>query len=250
MKLSQNSARDMLVYELGNMFTARLGLEELIPLVISKCREILNAGGVSLLLLDEECDELYFPYVSEDDPEVARRLSGLRIPASSGIAGAALRSGQAEKVDDPQSDPRWYSGVDRKTGITTRSLLVAPLLTDDERLGVIEAVNPRGQEFFTDADLALLEKLALSIAVAVQNARRFREVKASAEQLQARVGVLRRDLARRDRFTEIIGVSAAILEVFRLMEAAAFSPIPVLIEGETGAGKELVARGISRKLPR
>jgi Nif-specific regulatory protein len=250
MKLSQNSARDMLLYELGNMFTARLGLEELIPLVISKCREILNAGGVSLLLLDEERDELYFPYVSEDDPEAARLLSGLRIPAASGLAGAALISGQAEKVDDPQSDPRFYSGVDRKTGITTRSLLVAPLLTGDGRLGVIEAVNPRGQEFFSDADLALLEKLALSIGVAVQNARRFSEVKASAEQLQAQVGALRRDLARSDRFSEIIAVSPAMVEVFRLMEAAAFSTIPVLIEGETGTGKELVARGIHRASPR
>ena len=250
MNISQNSARDMMIYELGNLFTARLGLEELIPLVISKCRELLDAGGVSILLLDEERDELSFPYVSEDDPAAAGRLSGLRIPASSGIAGAALRSGQAEKVDDPQSDPRFYSGVDRKTGITTRSLLVAPLLTDDGRLGVIEAVNPRGQEFFTDADLALLEKLALSIGVAVQNARRFSEVKASAEQLQAQVGALRRDLARSDRFTEIIAVSPAMVEVFRLMEAAAFSTIPVLIEGETGTGKELVARGIHRASPR
>ena len=246
MKLSQNSARDMLVYELGNMFTARLGLEELIPLVISKCREILNAGGVSLLLLDEGRDELYFPYVSEQDPEVAARLSGLRFPAGAGLAGAALRSGQAEKVDDPQSDPRFYSGVDRKTGIITKSLLVAPLLTDDGSLGVIEAVNPQGREFFTDADLALLEKLALSIGVAVQNARRFSEVKASAEQLQAQVGALRRDLARSDRFTEIVAVSPAMVEIFRLMEAAAFSTIPVLIEGETGTGKELVARGIHR----
>jgi transcriptional regulator with GAF, ATPase, and Fis domain len=213
MNISQNSARDMMIYELGNLFTARLGLEELIPLIISKCRELLDAGGVSILLLDEERDELSFPYVSEDDPAAAGRLSGLRIPASSGLAGAALRSGRAKMVDDPQSDPRFYSGVDRKTGITTKSLLVAPLLTGDERLGVIEAVNPRGRPSFTDADLALLEKLALSIAVAVQNARRFREVKASAEQLQARVGVLRRDLARRDRFTEIIGVNAAMLEL-------------------------------------
>ena len=154
-----------------------------------------------------------FPTSRKTIPQPLRRLSGLRIPASSGLAGAALRSGRAEKVDDPQSDPRLYSGVDRKTGITTKSLLVAPLLTGDERLGVIEAVNPRGRPSFTDADLALLEKLALSIAVAVQNARRFREVKASAEQLQARVGVLRRDLARRDRFTEIIGVNAAMLEL-------------------------------------
>src|SRR3984893_12932858 len=250
MNTSDDSAREKMVYELGSMFTARLGLEELIPLVISKCREVLDADGVSVLLLDEERNELYFPYVSEDDPEVARRLSGLRIPAGSGVAGAALRSGQAERVDDPQSDSRFYSEVDRKTGVTTKSLLVAPLLVGDGRLGVIEAVNPRGGRSFTDADLALLEKLALSIGIAIQNARRFGQVKASAEQLRIQLGALRRDLARRDRFTEIIAVSPAMVEVFRLMDSAAVSSIPVLIEGETGTGKELVARAIHRASPR
>ena len=250
MNTSDDSAREKMVYELGSMFTARLRLEELIPLVISKCREVLDTDGVSVLLLDEERNELYFPYVSEDDPEVARRLSGLRIPAGSGVAGAALRSGQAERVDDPQSDSRFYSEVDRKTGVTTKSLLVAPLLVGDGRLGVIEAVNPRGRRSFTDADLALLEKLALSIGIAIQNARRFGEVKASAEQLRIQLGALRRDLARRDRFTEIIAVSPAMVEVFRLMDSAAVSSIPVLIEGETGTGKELVARAIHRASPR
>ena len=243
---NDDSAREALVYELGNMFAARLGLEELIPLVISKCREVLDAGGVSMLLLDAERNELYFPYVSEENPEAAQRLRDLRVPAGSGLAGAALLSGQAEKIDDPQSDPRFYSGADKKTGVTTRSLLVAPLIAEQERLGVIEAVNPHGRASFSDADLGLLKKLAVSIAVAVQNARRFREVRDSAQQLQAQIDVLRRDLLRRDRFTEIIAVSRAMAEVFRLMEAAALSSIPVLIEGETGTGKELVARGIHR----
>jgi transcriptional regulator with PAS, ATPase and Fis domain len=58
--------------------------------------------------------------------------------------------------------------------------------------------------------------------------------------------VLRRDLAHRDRFSGIVGNSAAMNGVFRLMESAAASPIAVLIEGETGTGKELVARGIHR----
>jgi transcriptional regulator with PAS, ATPase and Fis domain len=119
-------------------------------------------------------------------------------------------------------------------------------LIGNARLGVIEAVNRHGGGPFTDADLALLEKLALSIGIAIQNARRFGEVKASAEHLQVQIGALRRDLARHDRFAEIIAVSPAMVEVFRLMEGAAFSSIPVLIEGETGTGKELVARGIHR----
>jgi transcriptional regulator with GAF, ATPase, and Fis domain len=246
MKITGDRAREELIYELGNLFAAHLGLEELIPLVISKCREVLNTNGVSVLLLDQERNELYFPYVSEDDPEVARRLTGLRFPADSGIAGAALRNRRAEKIDDVQADARFYSAVDRKTGVATKSLLVAPLLIADGCLGVIEAINPQGERSFTDADLALLEKLALSIGVAVQNARRFSELKNSADQLEAQVAVLRRDLVRRDRFTGIIGTSPAMVEVFRSMEAAASSSIPVLIEGETGTGKELVARGIHR----
>src|SRR5581483_2201124 len=250
MDTSTDIARNQLIYELGNAFTSHLGLEELIPLVITKCREVLNADGVSILLLDEARNELYFPYVSEDDPAVAARLRGLRFPADRGVAGAVLASGRAEKVDDPQSDPRFYSGVDRKTGVTTRSLLAAPLFAGQTRLGVIEAVNHRDGTPFGSSDLSLLEKLAESVAVAIHNARRFGEVKESAEQLRVQVGALRRDLARRDRFNEIVTASPSMLEVFRLMESAAFSSIPVLLEGETGTGKELVARAIHRASPR
>src|SRR6202162_3242017 len=163
MNLSSDSTRDRMISELGNRFTAHLGLEELLPLVVSKCREVLDAGGVSVLLLDEERNELYFPYVSEEDPEVARRLVGVRIPADAGLAGTVLRTGRAERVDAAQSDCRFYSGVDRETGITTRSLLAAPLLNGTASLGVIEAVNPRGRDAFNNTDLALLEGLALSI---------------------------------------------------------------------------------------
>ena len=74
----------------------------------------------------------------------------------------------------------------------------------------------------------------------------FETVKASEERLRVQVGALRRDLARLDRFTEIVSISPAMRDVFRLMESAAASPITVLIEGETGTGKELVARGIHR----
>jgi transcriptional regulator with PAS, ATPase and Fis domain len=67
-----------------------------------------------------------------------------------------------------------------------------------------------------------------------------------ADGLRAQVGVLRRDLARRDGFVDLVGTGTVMNEVFRLMESAAASPIAVLIEGETGTGKELVARGIHR----
>jgi Nif-specific regulatory protein len=239
-----DTARLRLLYDLGRTFAAHIELEDLLPLVTSKCREALDAEGVSVLLLDPEKDELYFPYVAEEKPEVASRLVGLRFPADRGIAGAALQSGRSIRVDDAQSDFRFYGGVDRHTGATTRALLAVPLISPQGKIGVLQAVNRRGGGTFSEADLAFLEALAASVAVAIENARLYSQVKESEERLRTQVGALRRDLAQRDRFREIIGTSAAMTEVFRLMESAAASPIAVALEGETGTGKELVARGI------
>ena len=241
-----NAARVRLLYELGCAFAARLELDELLPLVVTKCREALEAEGVAVLLLDAERDELYFPYVAEEDREVAARLAALRFPADRGVAGVVVRSGRPLRVDDVTADPRFYGEVDRSTGLITRALIAAPLIAPEATIGVIEVVNRRGGGAFTDDDLAFLETLAGSVAVAMENARLYARVKASEEKLRVQVGALRRDLARRDRFTEMIGTGAAMAEVFRLMESAAASPITVLVEGETGTGKELVARGIHR----
>ena len=239
------------VYELGTAFVERLELDDLIPFVLARCREVLNAEGVAVLFIDQERNELYFPYVSEDDPEVAKRLTGLRFPAERGIAGAVLRSGRAEKVDDVGSDPRFFSGVDRKTGMATGSiiaapLIAAPLITAEGSLGVLEAVNRRGGGPFSESDLALFEALAASVAVAIRNARRFGQMKESEQRLRVQVGSLRRELASHDRFGELIATSHAMADVLRLMESAAASSIAVLIEGETGTGKELVAHAIHR----
>ena len=81
MTVPGGEARLRLLYELGCAFAARLELDDLLPLVVAKCREALVAEGTAVLLLDPERNELYFPYVAEEDPEVAERLVALRFPA-------------------------------------------------------------------------------------------------------------------------------------------------------------------------
>src|SRR5207253_10049023 len=157
-----------------------------------------------------------------------------------GLAGTVVRTGKPLRVDDAATDSRFYGEIDRSSGLVTRSLIAAPLVAREGTIGAIEVVNPRSGAAFTDEDLQFLETLAASIAVAIENARLYAHIKASEEKLRVQVGVLRRDLARRDRFTEMVGSGAAMAEVFRLMESAAASPITVMIEGETGTGKELV----------
>ena len=246
MSAPDDSHRFALIYELANAFAQRLDLDELIPFALQSCRELVGAEGVSILLLDADSNELYFPYVAEGDPEAARRLAKVRIPADHGVAGAVLQSGQAELIADARADERFYSAVDSKTGTSTGSLLAAPLITGEARLGVIEAVRRIGAPQFTAAELALLKLLAGSVAVALENANRFKQVKESENRLRVEVGALRRELARNDRFAEIIAVSPAMTDVFRRAEAAAASIKSLLIQGETGTGKELVARAVHR----
>ena len=240
------AARFRLLYDLGCAFAARLELDALVALVIEECRRVLDAEGAAVLLLDPERRELYFPYTAGEEQEVAGALATMRFPADRGIAGAVIEGGEALRIDDVMNDARFYAGVDSQTRLTTRNLIAAPIRTRAGTIGVIEVVNRREGRNFTDDDLALLGALAGGVAVAIENARLWAQLRASADGLRAQVGVLRRDLARRDRFDDMIGTGPRIAEVIRLMESAAASPIAVLIEGETGTGKELVARGIHR----
>jgi transcriptional regulator with PAS, ATPase and Fis domain len=82
------------------------------------------------------------------------------------------------------------------------------------------------------------------VTIAIENARLYDQLRSSEATLLTQVSVLRRDLSRNNRFTEIVGTGSEMEDVFRLMESASASFITVMIEGETGTGKELVARGI------
>ena len=129
-------------------------------------------------------------------------------------------------------------------------MLTVPLSTRQGRIGVIQVVNQRGGRRFTTEDLAFLETLAASVAVSIENARLYAHMRASQEDLREQVAALRQDRARTDPFRDLIGSSKPMQELVRLMERAASSPITVLIDGETGTGKELVARGIHEASPR
>src|SRR4030095_9546104 len=140
----ESSIRFQLLYDLACAFAARTDLDDLFAFVLTKCREVFDAGGASVLLLDPVTNELYFPYVAEDDPTILARLLELRFPAERGIAGLVLSSGKAVRVDDVQSHPHFFGGVDADTGVTTRTMLCAPLNTHQGVIGVIQVLNRGG----------------------------------------------------------------------------------------------------------
>jgi serine phosphatase RsbU (regulator of sigma subunit) len=179
--------RASLLYELGVAFARRTELEELIPLVMTQCCSALGAESASVLLHDVERNELYFPYVAEDDPAAAAELLQLRFPADRGIAGAVLQSGRSIRSDDLANDPRFYGGVDRRTGKTTRAMISVPLHGRHETIGVIQVRNPTDGGVFDDHDLAFMEALSGSVSVAIENARMYAQLRSQVAALEQAV---------------------------------------------------------------
>jgi transcriptional regulator with GAF, ATPase, and Fis domain len=218
-------------------------LPQLTALITERCRELLAAEAVTVLLVDESRHALSDPAPNGNSPSP-------RLPADAGIAGAVLRAGQPILVPDATADARLDPAVDVPGGVVARSLLCVPLTAGGESVGVLTVVNRHDGSPLGDDELELLAALAPEIAAALRAARRYRILKTSAEQLRLDILAQRRAAPRRDRYPELVGESAAILEVLALMESAAAAPLVVLLEGETGTGKELVARAIHRTSPR
>ena len=109
MEPASRDPRTRVLYDLAREFAAQLELDKLLPLIITKCQEVLDAEGVAVLLLDNEKRELYFGYTSQADPDVAAKLARTRMAADRGIAGSVLKSGHGERVDDTASDPRFHA---------------------------------------------------------------------------------------------------------------------------------------------
>jgi Nif-specific regulatory protein len=238
-----------LLYDVSRSLHAVTELAELLSLVVEKCKELLDAEGCSVILLEETGRELYFPHVSPERSEVAERLKQLRMPADKGIAGAVVQTGQSLLVADVRGDTRFYPALDEQTGAATRSIICAPLRTARGIIGVIEGINKRNGIFST-AELTFLEALAGSVAVAIENARLYQTLKLSEARLRDELLLLERERPARTRFSQIIGNSPAMEKVFRLVESAVGSPITVLLQGETGTGKEVIARTIHFEGPR
>lgn len=238
-----------LLCDVSRSLHALIELDQLMPVIVDKTKQVLGVEGCSVLLLDEAAGELYFPYISPESTQVARRLRSMRMPSDKGIAGAVVQSGQSLLVPDVRNDNRFYAAVDQETGGDTRSIICAPLRTQHGIMGVIECIN-KIDGAFSDADLTFLEALAGSVAVSIENARLYETVRQSEARLRDEVAVLARERPVQSRFADFVGSAPSMEKALRLVESAINSPITVLLQGETGTGKEVLARTIHFEGPR
>ncbi len=152
--------------EVATSVTEKTNVMGLLDRILGSALASIDADAGSLLLVDEETNELVFVVVFGD---VREKLTGYRMAMGEGIAGWVAANREAVMVDDVHFDPRFSSTIDHDFDFRTHSMLCVPIVYADKVLGVIQALNKLDGEEFNEGDLALLGVVAQLAAAAITN---------------------------------------------------------------------------------
>jgi len=157
-----------LLYDISRTFTSTLELEELLPVIAEKIRDIMQAQACNLWLADAEAGDLYAVQQAGEDPTLGENA---RCAVSEGVVGKAAKSGQGVLVENAAEEELL---ADRRKCETEEfhleSVMCVPLLKDDEVIGAVEVINRPEGEAFAERDLFFFSNICEQAAVAIHNA--------------------------------------------------------------------------------
>ena len=209
------------------MLDRQVDLDRVLERIVHEAERLLAADRATLYLVDHARNELVSRVANL--PEIAE----IRLRVGEGIAGTVALTGEAVNVPFGTRDPRFTQRIDQLTGYRTRSLLAVPVRDPaDCIVAVLQVLNKAAGGEFDRDDEAMLLELAGHVA-SVLDATSLRS--------QLRPG---QTLPLAFRFNHVVGESAAMRQVFDRTARAAATEATVLVRGESGSGKELIARAI------
>jgi GAF domain-containing protein len=152
------------LYWATQRITSEENLFNLLDQILHNAMGVLRAEDGSLLLLDEETNELVFVLVHGD---IRNQLRGYRIKSDNGIAGWVATQREPLIVNNPRQDSRFSLDIDEEFSFVTHSIICVPMIARGKLIGVIELLNKRDDEF-READATLLLILAQVAAIALE----------------------------------------------------------------------------------
>ncbi len=183
-----------ILIELTKLITSTLETKEVRRRAIEAATTLLNAEAGSLILIDHDTGDLFFEVATGEKGDVVKRI---RLKRGEGIAGWVVENGKAIILDDVRSDPRFYRGVDEKSNFVTKSMIAVPVKTRERMLGVLEVINKKNGRF-DEEDLEILEALSNQIAIAIENANLYEELR---ETFYGTIEALAETIEKRDPYT-------------------------------------------------
>ena len=159
-------------HDVAKALTSMLDLDSILQTIMEKMAEYFRPDTWSLLMVDEEHQELYFAIAVGD---AAEALKNVRLKVGEGIAGWVAKHGEQLIVPDVYTDPRFAKRIDEMTKWETRSIICVPLRSKHRVLGVIQLVNVH-MENFTEQEMFFLHSLSDYAAIAIENARSVEKI--------------------------------------------------------------------------
>ena len=231
-----------LVLDLNNQIVSNLEFHEFLHITSSSVREVMRCEAAAVMLVDEEGKNLQVHAL--DFPESRGIFTeGAVIPVEGTMPGDAFRSGQpivVNRLDPAEMPPEMYR---KAVGEGLNSFCDVPLMSKGRSLGVL-AVGRRDENAFDADEVAFLTQVAKQVAIGVDNALAYSEIAELKDRLAQEKLYLEEEIRGEMDFEGIVGQSSALRHVLQLVETVAPSDSTVLLLGETGTGKELIARAI------
>jgi formate hydrogenlyase transcriptional activator len=245
-RLQQERDRFRLLLDVSTAVSSKLDLTALLQEIFALLRRLLRHDYTSVALYHPEVDQLRLEaleFPSADKPVTL--APGLVIPFDNTATGTVFRTGRPMLLTrETFTAERFPSEITRlllAQGIA--SLCIVPLRAHNRVLGTLTAASLR-DEHFSASDLDLFVQVAHQIAIAMDNALAYKQISELKDRLRQEKLYLEGEMRTEHNFEEIVGQSAPLRRVLRQVETVAPTQATVLILGETGTGKELIARAI------
>ena len=245
-QLTRERDRLRLLLEVNNAVVSHLDLDDVFKAVSACLRRVIPCDGSSLLLWDAETGQ-YRVYVlrfrhGDHFVEEGRVTDPHRDKSPSGIAITERRTAlfDEQRLRDLAAVSK---AAERILAEGVKSFCCVPLLSHDRVLGALN-VGSFEPQAFAQHHVELLGEVGQQIAIAVENGLAYRQIAELKEKLKIEKLYLEDEIRTEQNFDEIVGQSAALKQVLQQIEIVAPTDSTVLIQGETGTGKELIARAI------
>ena len=236
------------VLELNNTVVSNLELRALFNALAANLRKVMQFDSASLML-PENAEHLRLHAL--DFPDTRGYLQrDMLVSIDHSNAGTAFRTGEGRIVGEGELPFSEDGDILRvRTGEGFKSVLVVPLQSNGKSVGVL-GLSSRQEHAFSSSDLDFATQIGRQVALAVNNALEHRALSESKEQISEQKSYLEEEIRAEQDFEDIVGSSSALRAVLEQVETVAPTDSTVLISGETGTGKELIARAIHERSSR